>query len=203
MSNAHDLLEQGVYSAELFAARSDSLSVRIEKEKEKIETISEQIAKQPLRYDKTKLPKKAGALCLYQNLKSAKDKNDILRLFVSRVEYRKSGQKPKAADLIQTLSFLCTKACAGKITYITYVRIHTAHRFAVAPETRSGVLSYAVTVIPRQKILMGMPNYGYDWTSPFRRGSGKNAVKSGRGKPCRKERVEIRLTIPQKRVFLL
>jgi site-specific DNA recombinase len=99
MSNAHDLLEQGVYSAELFAARSDSLSVRIEKAKEKIETISEQIAKQPLRYDKTKLPKKAGALCRYQNLKSAKDKNDILRLFVSRVEYRKSGQNTKGGGL--------------------------------------------------------------------------------------------------------
>lgn len=43
---------------------------------------------------------------------------------------------------------------------------------AVAPlnEVRR-VLDYAVTVIPRNKILMGVPNYGYDWTLPYRRGT--------------------------------
>lgn len=33
------------------------------------------------------------------------------------------------------------------------------------------VLNYAITAIPRDKILMGMPNYGYDWTLPFVRGT--------------------------------
>jgi spore germination protein len=33
------------------------------------------------------------------------------------------------------------------------------------------VLQYAVTAIPSEKILMGMPNYGYDWTLPFVRGT--------------------------------
>lgn len=33
------------------------------------------------------------------------------------------------------------------------------------------VFDYAVTAIPSQKILMGMPNYGYDWTLPFVQGS--------------------------------
>ncbi len=43
---------------------------------------------------------------------------------------------------------------------------------AVAPLDRvKQVLDYAVTVIPSQKILMGMPNYGYDWTLPFTPGS--------------------------------
>jgi len=39
---------------------------------------------------------------------------------------------------------------------------------AVAPinEVRK-VLNYAVSVIPSEKILMGMPNYGYDWTLPY------------------------------------
>ena len=32
------------------------------------------------------------------------------------------------------------------------------------------VLDYAVTEIPRNKILMGIPNYAYDWTQPFVRG---------------------------------
>ena len=32
------------------------------------------------------------------------------------------------------------------------------------------VLEYAVTRIPSEKILMGMPNYGYDWKLPFVQG---------------------------------
>jgi spore germination protein len=40
--------------------------------------------------------------------------------------------------------------------------------FPIAPinEVRR-VLNYAVTAIPRSKILMGMPLYGYDWKLPF------------------------------------
>ena len=43
---------------------------------------------------------------------------------------------------------------------------------AVAPinEVRK-VLNYAVTAIPRRKILMGVPNYGYNWTLPYVQGS--------------------------------
>lgn len=43
---------------------------------------------------------------------------------------------------------------------------------AVAPlsEVRK-VLDYAVTAIPPSKILMGVPNYGYDWTLPYVRGT--------------------------------
>ncbi|MBD2872708.1 LysM peptidoglycan-binding domain-containing protein [Paenibacillus arenilitoris] len=33
------------------------------------------------------------------------------------------------------------------------------------------VLNYAVTVIPPEKILMGMPLYGYDWTLPYVQGA--------------------------------
>ncbi|GAB6932845.1 glycoside hydrolase family 18 protein [Calditerricola satsumensis] len=42
---------------------------------------------------------------------------------------------------------------------------------AVAPVDQvRRVLDYAVTAIPRGKILMGMPLYGYDWTLPYVRG---------------------------------
>ena len=37
------------------------------------------------------------------------------------------------------------------------------------PQVRA-VLDYAVTEIPPEKIFLGMPNYGYDWPLPFRRG---------------------------------
>ncbi|MDE7398711.1 MAG: LysM peptidoglycan-binding domain-containing protein [Oscillospiraceae bacterium] len=38
------------------------------------------------------------------------------------------------------------------------------------------VLSYAVTEIPSEKILMGMPNYGYDWTLPYTRGEAASSI---------------------------
>lgn len=42
---------------------------------------------------------------------------------------------------------------------------------AVAPITEvEKVLRYAVSEIPPEKILMGMPNYGYDWTLPYKQG---------------------------------
>lgn len=48
---------------------------------------------------------------------------------------------------------------------------------AVAPinEIRK-VLDYAVTVIPREKILMGVPFYGFDWTLPFNPGDRANLI---------------------------
>ncbi len=42
---------------------------------------------------------------------------------------------------------------------------------AVAPLNKvREVLDYGVSVIPREKILQGIPNYGYDWTLPYVRG---------------------------------
>ena len=42
---------------------------------------------------------------------------------------------------------------------------------AVAPINQvKKVVNYALTVIPREKIFMGIPNYGYDWVLPYQRG---------------------------------
>ncbi len=40
------------------------------------------------------------------------------------------------------------------------------------------VLDYAITEIPPEKILMGIPNYGYDWTLPFVQGESKARILS-------------------------
>lgn len=40
---------------------------------------------------------------------------------------------------------------------------------APLPNVRQ-VLDYALTEIPREKIYLGIPNYGYDWPLPFRQG---------------------------------
>ncbi len=50
---------------------------------------------------------------------------------------------------------------------------------AVAPiDQVRRVLDYAVSVIPSGKILMGMPNYGYDWTLPFVQGSAADPLSN-------------------------
>lgn len=50
---------------------------------------------------------------------------------------------------------------------------------AVAPinEVRK-VLNYAITAIPRKKILMGVPNYGYDWTLPYVEGTAAKTLSN-------------------------
>lgn len=48
---------------------------------------------------------------------------------------------------------------------------------AVAPlPSVRRVLDYAVTEIPPEKIFMGMPNYGYDWTLPYIKGESRAKV---------------------------
>ena len=50
---------------------------------------------------------------------------------------------------------------------------------AVAPLNMvERVLNYAVKEIPSEKILMGVPNYGYDWTLPFIEGTAARAVSN-------------------------
>lgn len=50
---------------------------------------------------------------------------------------------------------------------------------AVAPINEvAKVIRYAVTEIPSQKILMGIPNYGYDWTLPYRKGSAAKTLSN-------------------------
>lgn len=45
---------------------------------------------------------------------------------------------------------------------------------AVAPINKvREVLDYAITVIPPEKIHLGIPNYGYDWTLPYEQGVSK------------------------------
>lgn len=45
---------------------------------------------------------------------------------------------------------------------------------AVSPANKvREVLDYAVTVIPPEKIQLGIPNYGYDWTLPYEKGVSK------------------------------
>lgn len=50
---------------------------------------------------------------------------------------------------------------------------------AVAPLNQvERVIQYAVTAIPSKKILMGIPNYGYDWTLPYEPGRPARSISN-------------------------
>lgn len=52
---------------------------------------------------------------------------------------------------------------------------------AVAPIDKvEEVIRYAVSQIPPEKILMGIPNYAYDWTLPYTKGTAAKSISNNR-----------------------
>jgi spore germination protein len=110
------------------------------------------------------------------------DYNNFLRKVVNRL--RPLGYSvttalaPKTSAeqvglLYQAHDYPVHGALADHVILMTYEWGYTfGPPLAVAPinEVRK-VLNYAVTAIPRNKIFMGIPNYGYDWTLPYVQGS--------------------------------
>ena len=67
------------------------------------------------------------------------------------------------------------EALGRNADYIMIMAYEYGYKFgpamAIAPENQvRRVLDYAVTRIPGEKILLGISNYGYDWTLPYVRG---------------------------------
>lgn len=110
----------------------------------------------------------------------------------------------KAVQRLRPLGYSVTTALAPKISANQQGVLYEAHDYpvhgqlathsilmtyewgytygppmAVAPlNAVRRVLDYAVTAIPREKILMGIPNYGYDWTLPYRSGTAATTVSN-------------------------
>ncbi|SMC59898.1 LysM peptidoglycan-binding domain-containing protein [Papillibacter cinnamivorans] len=110
----------------------------------------------------------------------------------------------KAAPRLRALGYILLSALAPKISADQPGLLYEAHDYpvhgrimdyvilmtyewgylygepmAVAPLNEvQRVLDYAVTAIPSEKILMGMPNYGYDWTLPYARGTAAHTLSN-------------------------
>ncbi|MGH4051996.1 MAG: glycosyl hydrolase family 18 protein [Clostridium sp.] len=69
-------------------------------------------------------------------------------------------------------------ALVNHVILMTYEWGYTAGPpLAVSPLNEvKKILDYAVTVIPSKKIFMGIPNYGYDWTLPWVKGTSAKAL---------------------------
>lgn len=103
----------------------------------------------------------------------------------------------KLVDSLHPQGYLVSTALAPKLTAEQQGTLYEAHDYpahgrivdfvvlmtyewgwsggpplAVAPLNQVvKVLNYALTVIPKEKIVMGMPLYGYDWTLPYVQGA--------------------------------
>lgn len=113
--------------------------------------------------------------------------NDFLRTLADRLHERGyvlvTALAPKiSADqqgiLYEAHDYRAQGEIADYVIIMTYEWGYTfGPPLAVSPinEVRR-VLDYAVTEIPPEKILMGMPNYGYDWTLPYMRGTAAQSI---------------------------
>ncbi len=91
-------------------------------------------------------------------------------LFVSLAPKYNSEQK---GTLYEAHDYLEIGNIADRIIIMTYEWGYMGGpAMAVSPIDKvQRVLDYAVSEIDSQKILMGIPNYGYDWTLPFVKGT--------------------------------
>ncbi len=81
-----------------------------------------------------------------------------------------SGTQPGL--LYEGMDYRLLGESADQVFLMTYEWGYTyGPAMAIAPLNQvQRVLDYAVTEIPLTKILMGVPNYAYDWTLPFQKG---------------------------------
>jgi len=108
--------------------------------------------------------------------------NDFLRRITAALHAQKyvvsTALAPKASD-VQTGSWHGAHDYAAHGDIVDFVIIMTYEwgwsggpPYAVAPvDLVEDVIKYAASVIPSNKIMMGMPLYGYDWTLPYRPGN--------------------------------
>lgn len=81
----------------------------------------------------------------------------------------------QAGNLYEGMDYRALGAAANYVFLMTYEWGYTyGPPMAVAPINQvRQVVNYAVSRIPREKIVMGIPNYGYDWALPFVQGTTK------------------------------
>lgn len=95
---AYDLVEQGVYTTAVFLERSTDLAARLEAVQQRMASLQEEIsASASARQAQRELiPKVRHVLDMYPLAKSAREKNELLKSIVSRVDYIKTERSTKS-----------------------------------------------------------------------------------------------------------
>lgn len=92
LSTTYDLLEQGIYTTEIFFSRTSSINQKIEDATAAYNKIQEQIVKeQKIKDDRVHfLPKIRNIVSCYWSLESPKAKNDLLKEVIDHIDYEKN-----------------------------------------------------------------------------------------------------------------
>lgn len=108
----------------------------------------------------------------YQNfLRRATERLHAAGYFVN-VDLAPKTSATQAGLLYESHDYEAIGALADTVLLMTYEWGYTyGPPMAVAPLNQvRRVVEYGVSAIPSEKIMMGLPNYGYDWILPFQRG---------------------------------
>jgi len=107
LDNLHNLLEQGIYTTDIFLSRSKLICDLIEQNKKDIITLSSNLLTFEIKEESRTniIPKIEDLLEVYYELPSPKEKNDLLKEVLKRVSYTKefSGRwhnEPDSFDII-------------------------------------------------------------------------------------------------------
>ncbi len=92
--------------------------------------------------------------------------------FFVNVDLAPKSSSDQRGLLYEAHNYAALGAVADTVLLMTYEWGYTyGPPMAVAPlGPISQVVRYALTEIPPEKIMFGIPNYGYDWTLPFEKG---------------------------------
>ncbi len=96
LNNAYDLVEQGVYTAEVFMKRSQTIQTKIDDCDLRLSDVKKQIRKEQRFLNKRSylIPKIETILEKYDTL-DAKNKNALLSEVIDRIDYQKTERSPK------------------------------------------------------------------------------------------------------------
>lgn len=116
IDRAHDFLEQGIYTPEVFISRTNILSPQLEEAKKSLRDLLDQkqeMSEQKAEYE-TLIPRVQEIIDVYSQLPNAQAKNDILKEVLQRVEYKKfsRGGRKGASDDFELLAY--PKFSSGK-----------------------------------------------------------------------------------------
>lgn len=120
----------------------------------------------------------ADAAAYYAFLGKARDRLHQEGLFL-HVDLAPKTYAGQPGLLYEGHDYAAIGAIADSVLLMTYEWGYAyGPPLAVAPlPEMEAVLDYALTEIPAWKIMLGVPNYGYDWTLPYR--EGRRAVTVG------------------------
>ncbi|MGM9935738.1 MAG: recombinase family protein, partial [Candidatus Ornithomonoglobus sp.] len=101
VDRAHDLLEQGVYDTDTFLSRSKSLTERINQAHSNIESLRSELETEIIREESSVniIPSVEHLLEVYDELPSAKAKNDLLKEVLEKVVYNKTERAQRGGPL--------------------------------------------------------------------------------------------------------